>query len=162
VHLAEAGRCIFCPALGLYKVSPFVRENARKMTPLKTGFPPKNLASVKPTIFLFLAPNLVTCYNPVMRIISCKKIREFWELHPDARDSLEAWYVDIKNARWEMPSDIKEIYRNASFLAHNRVVFNIKGNKYRLVVVVQYTFKIVFIRFIGTHQEYNEIDAAKI
>lgn len=97
-----------------------------------------------------------------MRIISRKKLREFWERHPEARASLESWYADIREANWEKPADIKAVYRNASFLAHNRVVFNVKGNNYRLIVVIQYTFRIVYIRFIGTHQEYNVIDASTI
>jgi len=97
-----------------------------------------------------------------MRIISRKKIREFWEKHPDARQCLQAWYTDVKQADWKTPTDIKNIYNNVSFVANNRVVFNIKGNKYRLVVAVQYKYRIVYIRFIGTHREYDKIDAASI
>ena len=97
-----------------------------------------------------------------MRIIARKTLREFWERHTDARQPLQAWYSDVKNAVWKKPSDIKEIYRNASFIANNRVVFNIKGNKYRLAVVIQYEHSIVYIRFVGTHREYNKIDVATI
>jgi mRNA interferase HigB len=97
-----------------------------------------------------------------MRIISRKKLREFWEQHPDARASLESWFVDVKQADWETTNDIKTIYRNASFIANNRVVFNIKGNKYRLVIAIQYTLRIVYIRFVGTHQEYDVIDVKNI
>jgi mRNA interferase HigB len=97
-----------------------------------------------------------------MRTISRKMLREYWELHPDARASLESWFADVKQADWKSPDDIKSIYRNASFVANNRVVFNIKGNKYRLVVAIQYTYRIVYIRFIGTHQEYDNIDAKTI
>jgi mRNA interferase HigB len=97
-----------------------------------------------------------------MRIISRKKLREFWEQHPDARPSLESWFVDVKQADWGSPVDIKVVYRKASIIAQNRVVFNIKGNKYRLIVFVQYAFRIVYIRFIGTHQEYQRIDAKAI
>ena len=61
-----------------------------------------------------------------------------------------------------MPADIKKVYRNASFIANNRIVFNIKGNRYRLVVAIQYEYGIIYIRFIGTHQEYDRIDAATI
>ncbi|GAB4487411.1 MAG: type II toxin-antitoxin system HigB family toxin [Thermodesulfovibrionales bacterium] len=75
---------------------------------------------------------------------------------------LQAWYHDVKHAKWNGPADIKRIYRNASFLANNRVVFNIKGNRYRLVVAVHYQFGIVFIRFVGTHKQYDLIDAAQI
>lgn len=97
-----------------------------------------------------------------MRIISRKALREFWERHPDARQPLQAWYADVKHATWKTPADIKDTYRNASIVANNRVVFNIKGNKYRLVVAVQYEYGIVYIRFIGTHREYDKIDAATI
>ena len=101
-------------------------------------------------------------YNYIVRILSRKTLREFWERHPDAEQSLLAWYYDVKHANWQSPADIKEVYRNASFLAHNRVVFNIKGNKYRLITAVQYDFGIVFIRFIGTHKQYDTIDAKNV
>lgn len=94
-----------------------------------------------------------------MRIISRKALRVFWEKHSDARQSLQAWYVDVKKARWSSPADIKKAYRNVSFVGNNRVVFNIKGNKYRVIVAIQYKFRLVFIRFVGTHQEYDRVDA---
>ena len=97
-----------------------------------------------------------------MRIISRKTLREFWEGHTDARQPLQAWYSDVKHAVWKKPSDIKGVYRNASFIANNRIVFNIKGNRYRLVVVIQYEHSIVYIRFVGTHREYDKIDVATI
>ncbi len=97
-----------------------------------------------------------------MRIISRKILREFWGKHPDAQQPLQAWYFDVKHSRWKSPADIKNIYRNASFLMDNRVVFNIKGNRYRVVAAVQYDFEIVYIRFVGTHKDYDKIDAAKI
>lgn len=75
---------------------------------------------------------------------------------------MEAWYHDVKHANWKNPADIKAVYRNASFVAGNRVVFNIKGNSYRLVTAIQYDFGIVFIRFIGTHEAYDNIDAGKV
>jgi len=82
--------------------------------------------------------------------------------HKNAEQPLQAWYADVKRARWGSPPDIKRIYRNASFVGGNRVVFNIKGNAYRVVVAIQYQFGIVYIRFVGTHEEYNRIDAATI
>jgi len=97
-----------------------------------------------------------------MRIISRKRLRKFWERHSDARQALQAWYADVKQADWQTPADIKRVYRNASIVANNRAIFNIKGNKYRLVVVVQYRYGIVYIRFVGTHQEYDKIDATTI
>lgn len=97
-----------------------------------------------------------------MRIIARKTLREYWERHPAVRPALQAWYADVSHATWKSPSDIKRIYANASILPNNHVVFNIKGNQYRLIVVVQYEYGIVFIRFIGTHAEYDKIDAATI
>ncbi len=97
-----------------------------------------------------------------MRVIALKALREFWEQHADAEQALRAWYHDVKKATWKTPTDIKAIYRNASFVANNRVVFNIKGNQYRLVVVIQYQHKVVYIRFVGTHEEYDHVDATKV
>ena len=97
-----------------------------------------------------------------MHIVSRKILREFWEKHPDARQPLQSWYVDVKHAYWSSPTDIKSIYRNASFLGDNRIIFNIKGNTYRLIVVVQNKFGNVYIRFVGSHQEYDRINAETI
>lgn len=97
-----------------------------------------------------------------MRIIARRTLREFWEKQPDARQALQVWYADVKLAEWKTPAEIKANYRNASFIANNRVVFNIKGNQYRLIVAIQYEYGIVYIRFIGSHAEYDKIDAAKI
>jgi len=97
-----------------------------------------------------------------MHIISRKKLRAFWETHTDAQKALEAWYLDAKRAKWKTPSDIKRIYRNASFVANNRVIFNVKGNRYRVVVVVVYGNGVVYIRFVGTHSEYDKIDVTTI
>lgn len=104
----------------------------------------------------------VFCYNNLMRIISRKRLVEFWGAHPDAEQPLRAWYAETKKANWRSPAEIKTIYRNASILANNRVVFNIKGNDYRLVVMIDYRQGKLFIRFIGTHQEYDCIHAATI
>ena len=101
-------------------------------------------------------------YNPKMRIISRKALREFWEKHPDARQPLQAWYADVKHSNWKRPSEIKSIYQSASFISNNRVVFNVKGNKYRIIVVVEYRFGAVYFRFIGTHPEYDRINAETI
>jgi len=97
-----------------------------------------------------------------MRIISRRILREFWEKHPDTAVPLQTWFHDVEAAIWKSPADIKAIYRNASFVANNRVVFNIKGNHYRLVVIVIYQHGVVYIRFVGTHAEYDRIDAATI
>jgi len=97
-----------------------------------------------------------------MRIIALRTLRAFWEQHPDVRQALQAWYHDAKHATWATPADIKNVYRNASAVGNNRVVFNIKGNQYRLVVAIQYQHGIVYIRFIGSHREYDKIDVATI
>jgi mRNA interferase HigB len=97
-----------------------------------------------------------------MRIISKKTLRDFWEHHPDAKESLKAWYHDAKQAKWTTPNDIRHTYATASIVANNRVVFNIRGNHYRLIVAINYSIGIVYIRFIGTHTEYDSIDAMSI
>jgi mRNA interferase HigB len=99
-----------------------------------------------------------------MRIISRSRLRHFWEgrRYRDSEQPLKSWYYEAKKARWKKPGDIKGLYRHASFLANNRVVFNIHGNKYRLVVALNYDFEICYIRFIGTHEQYDNIDADNI
>ena len=97
-----------------------------------------------------------------MRVISVKTLKEYWREHPDAESSLRAWSTEAKRAVWEGPHHIKAAYRTASILRNNRVVFNIKGNAYRLVVAVKYEFQIVYIRFVGTHAAYDRIKAEEI
>ena len=99
-----------------------------------------------------------------MRVIAKGTLREFWEKPDcvDAEQPLKAWYSEVRNADWKKPQDIKEQYRQASFLKDNRVVFNIAGNKYRLIVKINYPFGIVYVRFIGTHKQYDAIDAETV
>jgi len=97
-----------------------------------------------------------------MRIISKKILRDFWEKYPDSAVPLQTWYRDVEQANWTSPADIKSVYHNASIVANNRVVFNIKGNHYRLVVVVLYQHGVVYIRFVGMHEEYDRIDVTLI
>lgn len=99
-----------------------------------------------------------------MRIISRVKLRQFWEdrRYRDSQQPLMSWFDEAKKSNWKKPAEIKGLYRNASFLANNRVVFNIHGNKYRLVVAMKYELGICYIRFIGTHEQYNTINAKKI
>ncbi|HEX8992086.1 MAG TPA: type II toxin-antitoxin system HigB family toxin [Anaerolineae bacterium] len=97
-----------------------------------------------------------------MRVIALRTLRAFWERHPDARATLQAWYADAKQAVWRSPDEVKSTYRNASIVANNRIVFNIKGNKYRLVVAVNYQAGLVFIRFVGAHADYDRIDVEKV
>jgi mRNA interferase HigB len=97
-----------------------------------------------------------------MRIISKKTLKDFWEKEPAAKSALEAWHAEAKNAEWSSPADVKANYGSASILKDGRAVFNIGGNKYRLVVWINYDFYIIYIRFVGTHKEYDEIDSQTI
>lgn len=97
-----------------------------------------------------------------MRIIAKKYLVQFWKLHQDAEQPLKSWHDEAVKADWRSPQDIKSQYRNASFIAHNRVVFNIKGNKYRLIVAIAYRFGALYIKFIGTHAEYDRVNAKTI
>jgi mRNA interferase HigB len=97
-----------------------------------------------------------------MRIIALSTLRAFWKSHPDAETPLRAWYALASWATWKTPADIKAAYGNASFTANNRVVFNIKGNDYRMVAAVRYDKALMYVRFIGTHGEYDGIDVKSI
>ena len=97
-----------------------------------------------------------------MRIIAFRTLREFWKRQPQAEIPLRGWYTEVSHADWKTPAEIKAVHRNASFLANNRVVFNIKGNDFRLVIAVRYTQGLMFVRFVGTHAEYDRIDATTI
>jgi mRNA interferase HigB len=97
-----------------------------------------------------------------MRVIAKKILREFWAKHADAEEQLKTWYKEASKASWENPADVKKEYVKASVLKGGRVVFDICGNKYRLVVDINYPRQWVFIRFIGTHNDYDKIDANTI
>ena len=90
-----------------------------------------------------------------MRVIKKRTLQDFWERNGDSKKSLEAWYAEAKNSHWQTSAEIKAQFRNASVLKNSRVVFNIHGNKYRLVVRINYPLSIIYIRFLGTHQEYD-------
>jgi len=90
-----------------------------------------------------------------MNVISKRTLVLFYEKHPQAKTPLEVWHSDVRKAQWQTPEDIKRMYASASFLPDNRVVFNIKGNDYRLIVHIDYPRKIVRVKFIGTHAEYE-------
>lgn len=96
------------------------------------------------------------------RVVSKRTIREFWEKYADAKEYLQTWYQTVKAAEWKTPNDIKEFYATISILKNSRVVFNIEGNNYRLVAKINYDKQWLFIRFIGTHEEYDKIDASTI
>jgi mRNA interferase HigB len=97
-----------------------------------------------------------------MRVIAVRSLREFWQRHPDAERPLRAWYDEVTRANWQTPADVKAQFGNASILGRHRVVFNIKGNAYRLVTALAYNTGIVFVKFIGTHAEYDRIDAETV
>lgn len=100
-----------------------------------------------------------------MRIIAISTLKAFWDENPEYTDAKEptlAWYRYAVNADWCSPADIKQDFRSASILKDGRVVFNIAGNKYRLVVWVNYAYRVVYIRFIGTHTQYDKIDVQSI
>ena len=97
-----------------------------------------------------------------MRIISRKTLKEHWELRPDSEQALKAWHAEAKDASWSNPAEVKAKYGTASILKNGRVAFNICGNKYRLVVWINYACYTIYIRFVGTHEEYDKIDAETI
>ena len=100
-----------------------------------------------------------------MRVIALSTLRTFWEGKPafaDAREPALAWYRHVLAADWAAPADVKADFRSASILKDGRVVFNVAGNKYRLVVWINYGYRVVYVRFIGTHAQYDRIDAQTI
>ena len=98
-----------------------------------------------------------------MRIVSKRVLREFWEIHPQSRLPLETWYRTVTQADWQTPADAKLTFGNkVDFVADNRIVFDISGNKYRLIVHVFYPHKTVRIKFIGTHAKYDKINVETI
>lgn len=97
-----------------------------------------------------------------MRVIAIKRLRDFWEIHSNAKQHLLAWHDEASKATWTQPADIKAQYGSASILKNRRVVFNIKGNDYRLIVAVAYKLGVVYIKFIGTHAQYDAVDAETV
>jgi mRNA interferase HigB len=99
-----------------------------------------------------------------MRIIARKTLRDFWEQpkYADAEQPLKSWFKVASDADWATPSDIKAQFAHASFVGDNRMVFNIGGNKYRLVAAINYHYRILYIRFVGTHKQYDDIDVKEI
>lgn len=97
-----------------------------------------------------------------MRIISRNTLIQYWEKFPDVEQPLKSWFDEVRIASWTSPSELKRQYRNASIISDKRVVFNIKGNYYRLVVDIEYKIGIVFIVWLGTHKEYDKINVKEI
>lgn len=96
------------------------------------------------------------------RIFAKSTLRQFWEKYPDSEQHLKTWYDTVINSDWKTPNDVKQTYSNASILKGNRIVFNIKGNDYRLVAKFNFEKQWIFIRFIGTHNEYDKINIETI
>ena len=97
-----------------------------------------------------------------MRVIKLGTLKDFWRSNKDSEQPLKSWYQEAKHATWGNPNEIKTRYPKASILRYNRVVFDIAHNKYRLIVRINYDYKIIYIRFIGTHSEYDKINAEEI
>jgi mRNA interferase HigB len=97
-----------------------------------------------------------------MRVIAKRTLRKFWEQYPDAQGPLEAWHSETVKARWKNPQQIKEQFGSASILKGGRVVFNIGGNKYRLVLAMDYRRQACYVKFVGTHRQYDAIDAETV
>ena len=97
-----------------------------------------------------------------MRVIAVKTLRDYWEIFPQAEPALLAWYEEAEAAQWTNPDELKQQYRSASILTDKRVVFNIHGNTFRLIVDIEFRLKIVFIVWFGTHKQYDKIDAKKV
>lgn len=114
------------------------------------------------------APKLGACYIGVVRIIARRTLREYVEGHAGYRDepalkaALDAWFDEVRHARWANTADVKRHYASASIVSADRIVFNIKGNDYRLVVAVDFEKSIAWIKWIGTHAEYDRIDAREV
>ena len=97
-----------------------------------------------------------------MHVIARKTLIEYWNKCPETEVHLKSWFAEVQKAAWNNPAEIKEKYRSASILKNNRVVFNICGNKHRLIVRINYESKTVFVRFLGTHEEYDKINAEEV
>lgn len=97
-----------------------------------------------------------------MRVIAKSTLQAFWRRQPDAEGPLLAWFREVEKEDWDSPARLKEKYRSASILRDNRVVFNIKGNDFRLVVKINYPYRVIYVRFVGTHTEYDKIDVEEV
>ena len=97
-----------------------------------------------------------------MRIIAVKTLREFWKQYPSAEQPLKTWVEDVQDAEWQSPQEVKAKYRHASIITGKRIVFNIKGNDFRLITDIEFEISLVFIVWIGAHKEYDSINAKTV
>lgn len=103
-------------------------------------------------------------YSGPVRVVALSTLRNFWSRpgRADAREPLRSWHAVAASATWHAPAEVKAQFGNASILANNRVVFNIAGNKYRLIVAIAYRMQVVYVKFVGTHAEYDKVDATTV
>lgn len=97
-----------------------------------------------------------------MRIFTEQTLKEYAEKHPDSRTALQEWVATVKRSEWRSFADVKATFNSVDNVGNQHYVFNIKGNNYRLVVVIKFTIRFVYVRFIGTHEEYNRINCSTI
>lgn len=97
-----------------------------------------------------------------MRVIAVSTLKKYWEVNADAKLPLSEWYVKVCNAHWKNLADMRNDFISVDYVGNQRYVFNIKGNSYRLVVAVKFTPELIYIRFVGTHDEYEKIDVSRI
>lgn len=99
-----------------------------------------------------------------MRIVSISTLKTFWQKsgHKEAEQPLKAWYAEVCRATWQSPNEVKAQFKSASVVGKNRVVFNIAGNKYRLIVAFAYRIQTAYVKFVGTHAEYDRVDAQTV
>jgi mRNA interferase HigB len=110
-----------------------------------------------------LVPKMGTSYNIGMQIIAKRMLRQFWERYPHAETPLRTWYGVVQNSEWRGPADVRAQFGNAAdFVGDNRIIFDVGGNKFRLIVHVAYPFRRVLIKFIGTHKDYDKIDPESV
>jgi len=108
---------------------------------------------------ILLVPYTGICYTVPMQIIAKSTLKQFWERHAQAETPLRTWHTIVRKAEWTGPADVKEMFgATVDFVSDNRIIFDISGNKYRLIVHVAYPYKRVLIKFIGTHKEYDKIN----
>ncbi len=97
-----------------------------------------------------------------LRVIAKKVLREFWEKHNDCEQQLKAWFQEASKAEWKNSNEIKTEYPSASIIGNDRIVFNIKGSSYRVIIKINFDYQMIWIRFIGTHPEYDKVNAKTI
>lgn len=130
------------------------------MAPRAEGF--QGIVEIRFRYGYYIIDPVLGTQKSTVRIIARRTLREFWESHPNAEDPLLSWYRTVRHADWATPMQVKSSFPKADMVGNNRVVFNIRGNRYRLIAKIDYRHRIVFVRFVGTHADYNRIDAREV